>query len=244
VVAGQTGTVQLARNAMERASRQGPSTGFGDNYVMASREHTVWTWVAVAATAGGVAWVLYGFMPERSDPSHTGAASAPVNLRGDAPEQVAAGATPSPPAAVPAVAVDRFKLVGVMVTGRERIVLISVDGKPARMFRVGETVDGDTVVRDVSARGATLGPRDGGAAVALELSQAAPPATVAAPVPAVQAVPRAPLADGSVQSQEILRKIGAKYAPLPPQTASAPQKPVDGAVAPVDDGRWKPPGQQ
>lgn len=218
--------------------------GFGDNQKMASREHTVWIWVAVAAAAAVAAWALYGFMPGRSDPSHTGAASAPVNLRGDAPGPVAVSAAPSAPLVGPMAAGDRFKLVGVMISGSERSVLITVDGKPARMFRVGETVDGDIVVRNVSERGATLGPREGGAAMALELSQAPPLATVAAPVPTAQAVPKAPLADGSVQSQEILRKLGSKHPPLPPQTGPAPQKPVDGTVAPVDDGRWRPAGQQ
>jgi len=215
--------------------------------MVASREHTVWIWAAVATAAGVAAWALYGLMPQRSDSSqmaHRGAASAPLMLRGDAPGLVAVSAAPSAPAVAPMAAVDRFKLVGVMITGSQRIVLISVDGKPARMLRVGETVDGDIVVRDASERGATLGPREGGVAVAIELSQAPPPATVAAPLPTAQAVPKAPLADRSVESQEVLRKIGAKNAPLAPQSASAPQKPVDGTGAPVDDGRWKPPGQQ
>lgn len=215
--------------------------------MVASREHTVWIWAAVATAAAVAAWALYGLMPQRSDSSptaHRDAASAPLMLRGDAPGPIAVNTTPSAPAVAPIAAVDRFKLVGVMIAGSQRIVLISVDGKPARMLRVGETVDGDIVVRDASERGATLGLREGGAAMALELSHTPLPATVAAPVPTAQAVPKAPLADRSALTQEVLRKVGAKYAPLAPQSASAPQQPVDGTGAPIDDGRWKPPGQQ
>jgi len=211
---------------------------------MTSREHTVWIWAAVAVAAGVAAWALYAAMPERIDSSQTGPASAPVNPPGNAPGPVAVGAAPSAPVAVPAAAGDRFKLVGVMISGRDRSVLITVDGQPARIVRVGETVDGDIVVRDVSERGATLGPREGGAVMALQMSQAPPLTTVAAPAPTAQTMPQAPLADRSVESQEALRKLGSKHAPLAPQAGSAPQRPVDGTVAPVDDGRWRPPGQQ
>lgn len=217
---------------------------------MAARQHTVWIGVAVAAAAGGVAWVLYGSMPERSDPSRTVAASAPVNLPGAAPGPVGVSAAPSAPVGVPMAAADRFKLVGVMLSGNVRIALITVDSKPTQMFRVGETVDGKLVVREVSERGVSLGPRDGGAAMALELSQPAPSVTVAAPVPtaqAAQAAPVDPLAGRAVQSQDSTRKSGSKYLPLAPQAVAAPLKPGDAPVAPVapvDDGRWKPSGQQ
>lgn len=222
---------------------------------MASSEHKFWIWaavgVAVGVAAGVAAWAPNGFMAQGSDAAETAAAGAPLNLRRDvpaavtttAPDSVAVGAAPSAPAIAPVGAGERYKLVGVMISGNERMVLISVDGKPARMFRVGETVDGDIVVLGASERGTTLGPRVGGAAMALEMSQALPAATVAAPAPTAKAVPRAPLADGSAQSQDVLRKLGSKHAPLQPPKTSAPQKPIDDTVTPVDDGRWKPPGQ-
>lgn len=240
---GHGGQAQIA-SGQSGARRQGPSTGFGIIQKMASRENTVWLWVAVAAAAGVAAWALYGLMPGPSDSAHAGAASAPVNLRGDAPGQLAIGNAPGASEAVPMAAGDRFKLFGVMLNGSERSVLVSVDGKPAQMFRVGDTVDGNIMVRDVSDRGASLGPREGGAATSLEVSQAPPPATVAAPMPTAPAVPQAPLADGSAQSREVLRKLGSKHPPLASPTGSTPQKPADGTVAPVDDGRWRPPGQQ
>ena len=212
---------------------------------MAARIHTVWIWVAVTVAAGGVAWALYGFAPEVGDPSRTGAASASANLRGNAPAPVAVDAAHSAPLVAAMAAGDRFKLVGVMLSGPVRIALIAVDGKPAQMFRVGETVDGNTVVREVSERGASLGPREGGAAMALDLSQPPPPrVSVAPPVAAVLAVPEDPLAGRAIPSQDASRKGGSKYLPLAPQTVSPPQKPIDGTVAPVDDGRWRPSGQQ
>ena len=212
--------------------------------MMGLRDRIVGIGVVVAAVAGAGAWALYGFMSERSDSSYAGPTRAPVNLRGAAPGPIAVDNAPSASAVVPMTAGDRFKLVGMMNSGSERIVLIAVDGKPAQMFRVGDTVDGATVVRAVSERGASLGAREGGSAMALEMSQVPPQATVVAPVPKGPAVSRAALADGSVQAQEALRGIGSKYAPLAPPMESAPPKPVYGTVAPADDGRWRPAGQQ
>lgn len=222
---------------------------------MASSEQKFWIWSAVGAAvgvaAGVAAWAPNGFMAQGSDAAQTAAAGAPPNTRGDvpaavtttAPDSVVVGAAPSVPAIAPVGAGERYKLVGVMISGNERMVLISVDGKPARMFRVGETVDSGIVVLGASERGVTLGPREGGAAVALEMSQALPAATVAAPAPTEKAVRLAPLADGSAQSQDILRKLGSKHPPLQPPNTSAPQKPIDDTATATDDGRWKPPGQ-
>ena len=210
---------------------------------MVLRKNTVLIGAAAAAAAGIAAWALYGLMLERSASSPRFAASATAPLRSDAQGPVAVSAAASAALVAPIASVDRFKLVGVMLNGKVRIALITVDGKPTQMFRVGETVDGNLVVRDVSERGASLGLREGGAAMAIEMSQASPLASVAATVPMTQAVPQASLADGSVQSQDVLRTIGSKHPPLVPQTGSVPQKPADGPVAPVDDGRWRPPGQ-
>lgn len=215
---------------------------------MAARVHTVWIWVAVTVAAGGVAWALYKFAPENSDPSRTGAASAAsasATLRGNSPAPLAGDAAPSVADVAAMAAGDRFKLAGVMLSGPVQIALISVDGRPAQMFRVGDTVDGNTVVREVSERGASLGPRDGGAAVALGLSQPPPPTvSVAPPVAPVLVAPADPLAGRAIPSQDPSRKSGSKYLPLAPQVVSPTPKPGEGNVAPVDDGRWRPSGQQ
>jgi general secretion pathway protein C len=54
--------------------------------------------------------------------------------------------------------------------------LISVDGKPAKAFRIGALVDGQNVLQSVHARGASLGPRGGPTAIALNI----PPPVAAA----------------------------------------------------------------
>ena len=214
--------------------------------MMAARVHTVWMWVGVTVAAGGAAWALFKLAPAGGDPSRTGAASASASLRGNVPAPVAVHVAPIAPV-VPAMAAgDRFKLVGVMLSGPVRVALIAVDGRPAQMFRVGDTVDGNTVVRELSERGASVGPREGGAAVALELSQPPPPpiVSVTPPAAAVLAAPEDPLAGRAVPSQDASRKGGSKYLPIAPQTGPAPPKPAGGPAASVDDGRWRPSGQQ
>ena len=106
------------------------------------------------------------------------AVAAPV--RTPAPADAAAvarllGASPaaaSPAAAAPAVNLaSRFNLVGVVAAkSRRGAALISVDGKPARPFRVGSAVDEDLVLQSVEGRRAMLGASpDGPAVLTLEL---------------------------------------------------------------------------
>lgn len=75
------------------------------------------------------------------------------------------GAVPSAPAAAPSAA-SRFVLEGVlagMVSG-DGAALIAVDGKPAKPFRVGATVDQGLVLQSLARRQARLGPALGGEA--------------------------------------------------------------------------------
>lgn len=209
---------------------------------MASREHTVWVWAA--AGVGIAAWALYAYLPMRSDSTQSGTASAPAGFRVDAQGPVKVSAVPS--AAVAPATSDRFRLVGVMINGNDRRALITVDGKPALMLRVGESVDAEFAVRNVSERGATLGPREGGAGATIEMSLSPPSANDAATAQAVQAggLPSATTADSAVQSQGGSGKVVSKHGPIQPRVEPVTQKPVDAPVAPVDDGRWRPPGQQ
>jgi general secretion pathway protein C len=70
------------------------------------------------------------------------------------------------------------------------VALIAVDGKPARAFRVGATVDGETVLRSVQQRGVTLAAGGAAAPLVLELPPLPPPAT-GVPVSAAAASPPA-----------------------------------------------------
>lgn len=66
---------------------------------------------------------------------------------------------------------SHMTLVGVVADAHSAgVALIAVDGKPAKPFRVGATVDGSLVLQSVGARKATLGvDRDAVAPVVLEL---------------------------------------------------------------------------
>lgn len=97
-------------------------------------------------------------------------------------------------AAAQAPADSRFRLIGVAApraTG-EGLALIAVDGKPPRAYRVGASVDGDTVLQAVRARGATLGLRGGPAVVTLEIPPLPAAATGALPLPSGAPVPAGP----------------------------------------------------
>jgi general secretion pathway protein C len=106
--------------------------------------------------------------------------------RGDLSRLLGAGPAAAPAAAdVPAADADaasRFKLVGVMAPrkgsragNQAGLALIAIDGKPAKAYAVGATVDGDMLLQRVSLRSAAIGPADG-AAMILEV----PPLTAAA----------------------------------------------------------------
>ena len=136
--------------------------------------------------------------------------------------------------AAPGTMGDRFTLVGVVapresVPGSQWVALIAVNGESARAFSIGATVEGDIVLRDVSARGAILGPSEGSAAMALEVMPA--PATGMAQVPT---------SVSGLEAQGIANGHGSKYMILPPP----PEPPPVDRSAEAGDGRWRPPSGQ
>jgi general secretion pathway protein C len=150
---------------------------------MLLRAGTLFVWALAAASAAF--WGLKLFVAPPPVPAHAQVAAATPGahadfgrlLGADAPPVVAAAAAPSD---------SRYHLLGVVsprsaAAAREGLALIVVDDKPARAIRVGADVDDSHVLQSVNPRGATLGPRDGAAAVALTLppptsTSAAPPA--------------------------------------------------------------------
>ena len=188
--------------------------------------------VAAAVAVGAGAWALRLFAPADSAPSRTntvepvGSASSRTNTvepdRGDQTRVVGAYLPPAAPVAAPATTGDRFKLVGVVapresVAGSEWVALIAVDDEPARAFVVGATVKGDIVLREVSARGAILGAREGGVRIGLDVLPA--PATGMAQVPT---------AGSGLESPDVPPGHGSKYLPLPPQTVLSRRNPAAG----------------
>lgn len=153
-------------------------------------------WAAVAASA-----VFWGFrlsVPALPLPAHASTVSTDAALRGDLARLFGTDARPVVAAAEVAAPADaRFQLVGVVSprtqqAAGEGLALIAVDGKPAKAYRVGAAVEGETVLQTVTSRGAALGPKGQAATVALEIAPLAPAATgtmpgvlpVAAPLPA------------------------------------------------------------
>ncbi len=143
------------------------------NQSMSARWWSLLIWALAAATA--VFWGLKIWAQPQPVPAHANVVQTSAPLQGDltrllGPDPVVA-ATPAAPAPV---ADTRLTLVGVVsprgnTHQREGLALISVDGKPAKTYRVGAVVDGERVLQSVSLRGAALGPRGGAAQVALSL---------------------------------------------------------------------------
>jgi len=147
---------------------------------MSARWWTGGVWALAAGSA--LFWAFRVFVTPLAAPPHTQTAAPTVALRGDLTRLLGADPPPVVVAADEPVADARFQLVGVVSprsprAAKEGLALIAVDGKPPKAYRVGAVVDGTTVLQSVAARGATLGPRDGAAVVALNLAPPAPAAT-------------------------------------------------------------------
>lgn len=112
-----------------------------------------------AASASVVFWVLR-LSGQAGAPTAPAIAPAPVAIDTKAVARLL-GAVPSvAPSVVPTVAAtNRFVLVGVL-SGRRSgggAALIAVDGKPAKTFRVGATVDQGLILQALGPRQAQLG---------------------------------------------------------------------------------------
>lgn len=67
--------------------------------------------------------------------------------------------TPESSANLTPDAAARFRLSGIMApkhAGEQGLAVISVDGNPARVYRVGAAIEGDLMLREVSLRTATV----------------------------------------------------------------------------------------
>ena len=140
---------------------------------MSSRWTGFFVWALVAASAAF--WSLKIFAATRPVPP---GAQAPQAVAANGPMERLFGAVLVPTAATPAAHPDseRFQLVGVIAPpggGAEGFAIISLDAQPARTWRVGATVDGNTSLLSVSKRGAEFGPQGGPTAFTLQLPEPA-----------------------------------------------------------------------
>ncbi|MCC7286657.1 MAG: hypothetical protein IT503_10780 [Burkholderiaceae bacterium] len=205
---------------------------------MVARWMTFLLWAAVAASA--VAWglrLLVVAPPMPPEARLAGAGGAPRGdlarvLGADAPPPLQAEAAPAPDA--------RFQLVGVVAPRsrkplREGVALIAVDGKPAKAFRIGAAVDGATVLKSVRARGADLGPVDGGVTIALDIAPPAPASTGTLPPAgaAAAALPPAALPAAPPAATTPRTRGAGRFTPTPlPAPAVAPPSTTPGATPP------------
>ena len=219
--------------------------------MLSARWWTLVVWALAAAAA--LFWGLKLFVKAPLAPPHTQLADASGSVRGDLTRLLGGDAIPEAPTEAAEPAPDsRFQLLGVVSprspqAAREGVALIAVDGKPPKAYRVGAVIDGQNVLQSVNARGATLGPRDGGALVALNLAPPAPPMTgvptplpgmpggppPGMPMPAVRMAPpvQQPMPSPAVPVPQLPRRTGqpasaAGMDPSPP-AGVLPTQPID-----------------
>ena len=178
-----------------------------------------WSFAVWALVAGSALfWGLRLFVEAPQAPAQTTVAEVGAGARGDltrvfGPDPVAEAVAAEPEA----VADARFQLIGVVSprgsgASSQGLALIAVDGKPAKAYRVGSVVDGQTVLQSVQARGAALGLRGGAVQVALDIAPPLAAATGSLAVPSAALIPLVP-------------SVPAAPARSIPQTRSPPPMP-------------------
>lgn len=149
---------------------------------MSARLSAFVIWSLVAAIA--VFWALRFGVEPAAVPAHAVVVAKTSPLRGDLARLFGAAPVAAASSAVAGTdASARFRLVGIMAPKRADpgnpygLALIAVDGKPARAFRVGSTLDDGLVLQSVSLRTAAIGPAEGERSLLLELPALPAPAT-------------------------------------------------------------------
>jgi len=208
---------------------------------MLARGWSFGVWALVAGSA--LFWGLRLFVKAPQVPAQTVVAELGAGARGDlsrvfGPDPVAAVASAEPEPAADA----RFQLIGVVSPHRSQsssqssnqgVALIAVDGKPAKAYRVGAVVDGQTVLQSVRARGAELGPRGGAVQVALDLAAPAAAATGTPGDPALAPDPAAAPSSRSRNSPPLGMSPGMlPSGPMRAPTRPPPQPQLDGSDQP------------
>ena len=131
---------------------------------MQTRSHQPWgvrlgtlaIWALAAASAAYWGLRLTARPPGMPAPT---AAPAPVAADMQAMARLLGAVTAQTPQAAAAPVSSRFALVGVLAgqQGGSGAALIAVDGKPAKPYRVGATVDAGLVLQSLGPRQARLG---------------------------------------------------------------------------------------
>lgn len=168
---------------------------------MSARWFSLGVWALVSASA--LFWGLRLFVKPPQAPPQTQLAEPATGLRGDLSRLLGVDPPPTVVAAEAEPQADaRFALIGVVSprsarAANEGLALIAVDGGPPKAYRVGAVVDGEQVLKSVSARSASLGPRDGTAQIALDLAPVAAASTGSLPALPAEATGRRPQRPGA-----------------------------------------------
>ena len=139
---------------------------------MSSRWTGFFVWALVAASAAF--WSLKIFAATRPVPP---GAQAPQAITANGPMERLFGAVVVPTSATAAAPPEssRFQLVGVIAppsgVAQGGYAIVSMDNSPARTWRVGASLDGNTALLAVSKRGAEFGPAGGPTAFSLQLPE-------------------------------------------------------------------------
>lgn len=120
---------------------------------------------------------------------------------------------------------DRFRLLGVVAprgagASSQGVAVIAVGDQPARAWRTGAVIDGDTVLLSVDRRSASLGPRGGPATTELTL-----PEPARSTGPAVAPIGRPPLINGLPPTPTMPGAIGQRPMGIPGQGGLVAPKP-------------------
>ena len=206
---------------------------------MSSRWTGFFVWALVAASTAF--WGIKIFAATRPVPP---GAQAPQAVAANGPMERLFGAVVVPTVAPPPQhpESERFQLVGVIAppgATQGGYALIALDGQPARTWRVGTTVDGNTALLSVSKRGAEFGPPGGPTAFALQLPEpaAAETGTLA---PATSQPDQAQLQNAGQRppqfenGQHVAQPpaIGGRFQGGGPGRSAVPQPPGRGAFQP------------
>jgi general secretion pathway protein C len=141
---------------------------------MSSRWTGFFVWALVAACTAF--WAIEIFAATQPVPA---GAQAPQVVAANGPMERLFGAVVVPTVAAnqPPPESSRFQLVGVIAPragdGQGGYAVISLDNQPARTWRVGATITGNTSLLSVSKRGADFGPQGGPSAFSLQLPEPA-----------------------------------------------------------------------
>ena len=128
--------------------------------------------LAALAAAGASFWALKVSAVNAATSAPAAAMAGPVVIEAASVARALGGGPGAAPAAAPSASLaSRFAMVGVVADQHSGgAALISVDGKPAKPYRVGDAIEDGLVLQSVQARKAALGPSVGAATVlALEL---------------------------------------------------------------------------